>query len=953
MNLKKNIFLSQASFVIFPLMAIMLIAVIFIPAVMAATTAIDGREQKPQVLELRVDAGNHARAFCDGIKALVSITDFFEFYVKNLDGSRKRICSGPWQGSLTENFSGTYTLKGNDPSSGAAYTIVFKQVNSSTLELYMTFKAPNRKCNLGFDIMKLSGDIFKGSSIEASPAAINDASIIPEEPLPVGKHMLLTKKNRVLLKGFLCDLEIKDLAGSANIMAADSRAILWDTTKSIWVGTESNNLSPDGYYSFRYSIRCLPPSQPIATPSEALSGNSANLMKAASIRTAANPWSFYSIPPKEEAKTSGRFQLEPQDVIYGVPTGAAEMVLAREFAKLTSMQLVVKPSETATNGRGIYMERIPKGAADSLPAEGFEIVTTPGKVVIRGADERGCLYGVYALMGRMGNASGSWGIDCGTIRDWPNLPARGICMEQLAPAIRDVDIVKRYLDAFSRARGNVVIFLHNPKQMRAWLKNRDEGRWAKEQMAELADYARSLQMDVWGGMGSGFKTADFPEMDINKASSLYNPFNGDSYAYLFSLYDEILNAYHPTTMLISHDEMMGLSAYAAASGKSTADILAADIVKIHDWLARRKVRTSMWSDMLLDYKVWDKKVGAANSLNPYFNSGATHLALQRLPNDIMIFDWHYGAKSDYASVGYFRRNGFLVAGSPWYDPVAAKSLAASVKKYGGQGIITTDWGFLRTFSPAATTLYAPLCAWSINCVLDHSNNDVTALADTLRDGIYNEGTLAQTTVSFLSASNKSTVDISGGNGIFDIGPFLDLRAFPSGKQVLGGITFDVASGNSGHRNNCIVVTNADDETSEVTFEKSVFQGDAKVQAIAFLHTCFVEEPQYNLRKVGRYVIDYENGTSETIDLQENWNITDVRSSEGLRHNSWSFNRSPEVLVGSKLAWRGSSASSIPLNVQVFIWKNPHPGQKIRSISMSATGAPENSRLALLGLTFLQ
>ena len=293
--------------------------------------------------------------------------------------------------------------------------------------------------------------------------------------------------------------------------------------------------------------------------------------------------------------------------------------------------------------------------------------------------------------------------------------------------------------------------------------------------------------------------------------------------------------------------------------------------------------------MLLDYNEWNAREGAANSLNPYFNSGATHLALRHLPNDITILDWHYGEKRDYASIGYFHDKGFRVVGSPWYDPAAAKSLATSAKKYGGQGIITTDWGFLRTLSPAATTLDAPMCAWSTNCRAEQGNGDISAMADTVRDDIYRDVTFRQSTASLAPAANRSTVDISAGSGIFDIGPFLDLSALPSGRQGLGGVTFDVASGNSGHRNNCVVAGNSDDQASDLTGEKTLFQGDVETRAIAFLHTCFVEEPQYNVRKLGKYIVEYENGTTERS-LLEGWNITDVRSSEGLRHNSWSFNR---------------------------------------------------------------
>jgi hypothetical protein len=926
----------------------------FIAAVMSAVllllfvpTNLHPQEAKDvSSLILRVDKERHARAFYAGMPVVQSVADFFEFYDRKFDGSRKRTFSGPWGESLSENFTGMYTLAGRDSTTGAEYTVILKQVSANTIELSMTFHAPSPSSNLGFDIVKLSGDLFKGASIEASPVSGNDAHTIPVQPLPVSKRMLLTGKNRVLLKSDVCDLEIKDLMEANTILVADFRNIPWDKSKSIYLGGDKNPLLPTSRHFLRYSIRCLPPSRPNKLETVKTSGGAVSEV---------NPWSFFSLPPKEEKKDTGYYHVQTGDAIYGALNGTAEKILAKEIHNATSIALDVKTVDLPKLGKGIIIERVLPGKSSPLPPEGFEIVALPEKIVIRGADERGCLYGVYALLGRLTRSSGTWQIACGTIRDWPDLPIRGICMELLPPAIRDVAVAKRYLDAFSRARSNVVIFLHNPPQIRAWLRNTDDGGWTKEQMAQIAQYARSLYMDVWGGMGSGYNSADFRELDVRRDTTFYNPFKEASYGYIFTLYDRILQAYQPSTFLIAHDEIKGLSIYAAESGKSTADVFAADIRKIHDWFNQRKVRTAMWGDMLLDFNKWEAEVGAANSLNPAFNSGATHLALAQIPKDVLILDWHYDERKVYGSIDYFRRNGFAAIGCPWYDPNTAKALAESVRKYGGQGIIATDWGFLRTFSSAATTLYVPLCGWSTACQLDKTNNDVTALAEMVRDTTNAGSTLKEVTTDLRTVSNRSTIDVPGANnnGLFGIGPILDLRALSSGKQVLGGISFDVLPGSGGQQPNCVVVTNTDSKKDKLPREKSVFKGNIQAQAIAFLHTSFVEEPQANLRKMGKYIVDYANGSSTTIDLLENWNITDIRSSEGLRRNDWTFLRSPDVLIGAKLAWRGFSAAGIPLNLQVFIWKNPFPKQSISNIRVSAATAPSDSRIALIGLTFLQ
>jgi hypothetical protein len=241
------------------------------------------------------------------------------------------------------------------------------------------------------------------------------------------------------------------------------------------------------------------------------------------------------------------------------------------------------------------------------------------------------------------------------------------------------------------------------------------------------------------------------------------------------------------------------------------------------------------------------------------------------------------------------------------------------------------------------------------------------MAETVRDAIYSEETLKtlrQANISLVTVANRSTWQLSGAiekgscksgdGGLFGVGPVLDLRAFSSGKFVLGGISFDVASSDGARQSNCAVVARANKKSVKAPpIATSVFKGAAQARAIAFLHTSLVEEPQVNLRKIGEYVVEYANGSSTTVDLLENWNITDIRSSVGLRRNDWTFTKSPDVLIGAKLAWRGASLTGIPLNVQMLVWRNPYPEHRIIGIRMSAAKAPPDSQLALLGLTFLQ
>ena len=359
------------------------------------------------------------------------------------------------------------------------------------------------------------------------------------------------------------------------------------------------------------------------------------------------------LAPKIENAANGFCLLKQSSVIYGSPNGVAETMLQSDIERLTGLRLPIHARASEITPGGIVIKTANTG---DLPAEGFNIEIKPAGVTITGADARGCLYGVYALQSRIVNGGNAWKISCGTVKDWPDLRIRGMCLDFQIPALRDVSLMKRYLLALSRARCNTIILYHQPDHVASWSRIPDDRRWTKAQIKEIATYARSLNIDVWGGIVTHFDAKVFPGMNLFGESNHYNPFNRSSYSILFSLYDEILDAYSPKTILIGHDEISGLSLYADRYHTTSGDILANDVNKIRDWLAQKGIRTAMWGDMLLEYKVWGPLVGDTNSQTNKLMSGATHLAIDRISRDVIILDWHYAeymTPAEYRSLEYY------------------------------------------------------------------------------------------------------------------------------------------------------------------------------------------------------------------------------------------------------------------------------------------------------------
>lgn len=910
-----------------------------------------------QPFKLHVDEIKRARASYATLPVMPSILGFFEIYETYGNGSRKRLLNGPWRtgtlpGRLTRDPGNKYTISSRDAATGASYRITYKRAAEDELLVEFNLQMPVgvEKPGIEFEICKLSGDFFKGAVVQGVPGISGNPGILPLEPRPVQNRFLYNDKSEILVKGKVCDIRIKDLSGDNSINIADFRNIPWDSKKSFHFYGGKNGLIPGKEYRFGYSIRFLPPSVPGA------GSKAPPVPKAPGSQTPDNLQRFLSVTPKEHETAEGCYPLAPGEFVFAPVNDPVQEMLVAEIKSLTRLPIYARPLDRSRTGRGIYIENLStmNTPSHALPREGFELIIDPDRIVVRGADARGCLYGTYALLGRIRQDKGGWVIPCGTVRDWPDLQTRGICVEMLPPQRNDIDLFKRYLLAFSRARANLVIFHFYPQQVLKWNPGKVRNDWTPEQIAEVADYARSLGMEVWAGMAAKFDASAFPQLPMLQSANIYNPLEERSYNFLYSLYDRIIAAVKPTVMLIGHDEVKGLSLYAGKTPEETGKLFAADIRKLHDWLASRSIGTAMWGDMLLDDSRWAGEVGDANSNNPVYNSGATHLAIDHIPKDVKILDWHYGERPGYRSIDYFRKHGFQVYGSPWHDPRAAKALAKSVKESQGQGMIGTDWGFWRTLSPAATTLYAQLCGWSTSC--DISQDDVAVMAANLRgEALLPMSMLKQVPVDLQPNCNRSTWDVSAvsGKGIFGAGPQLDLRDLPPGNQIRGGVTFTLLPAEEGRRNNSVAVSGGGTGLLNENREQKIAVNGQLAQQIAFLHTVFLEEPQVNPRKLGEYIIEFQGGRQETVSLMENVNITDVRSSEGLRENSWTFTRSPDVLSGSVPGWRGVSSIGLPLNLQVFIWRNPHSEDKIRSIRLRATGNQDGLQLVLLGVTLLQ
>lgn len=165
-------------------------------------------------------------------------------------------------------------------------------------------------------------------------------------------------------------------------------------------------------------------------------------------------------------------------------------------------------------------------------------------------------------------------------------------------------------------------------------------------------------------------------------------------AIVFTLMQELLEAFQADAMHVGMDEVFLIASEHCprCRGADPGEIFAEAVNAYYDFLVRQQgVEMLMWGDRLLDdavmgYGMWE---AAQNG---------THTAIERIPRDIILCDWHYEPRQAYPSIPFFTQAGFRVLPAGWKDPQATQMLLKYARQVGGQrvlGYLCTTWGAVQ------------------------------------------------------------------------------------------------------------------------------------------------------------------------------------------------------------------------------------------------------------------
>jgi hexosaminidase len=211
---------------------------------------------------------------------------------------------------------------------------------------------------------------------------------------------------------------------------------------------------------------------------------------------------------------------------------------------------------------------------------------------------------------------------------------------------------------------------------------------------------------------------EFAERQDDPYADTYCPNAPGLYDYVFDVLDEVVDVFRPRAMHIGHDELYTVGICPRCRGRSAPDIYADDVIRIHDHLASRGVRTVIWSEKLLN-SVAKNGVPVGGAEKPYYFNGekaltipATYPAIERVPRDILCMHWYWSIVEAW-DAEFLRRGFAMFYGN--FDPPAMPHAAARIAA-GALGGGPSNWSYatfpyLQENGALLSLAYASLLFW--------------------------------------------------------------------------------------------------------------------------------------------------------------------------------------------------------------------------------------------------
>lgn len=284
-------------------------------------------------------------------------------------------------------------------------------------------------------------------------------------------------------------------------------------------------------------------------------------------------------------------------------------------------------------------------------------------------------------------------------------PFRGFCLN--VPRQQDIEVFKRLISEVLPAYNcnTLVLLIRYNYRFKSHPDVSEREPLTSSQAAEIAALCRQNniriipKMNLLGHQSGKEKGTELgllrthPEFDetpdqptVRYCRSLC-PRHPEVKDIVFDLADELVGAFDTDAIHVGLDEVFEIGKCPRCKDTHNAELFAEWVNSLHSHFADKKIEMLMWGDRLLDsnttgYGEWE---ASANN---------TWEMIDKIPRDIIICDWHYGARDEYPSIPFFTGKGFRLVSCPWRELNATEALlkyASGIKSDNFWGVLQTSW----------------------------------------------------------------------------------------------------------------------------------------------------------------------------------------------------------------------------------------------------------------------
>ena len=713
---------------------------------------------------------------------------------------------------------------------------------------------------------------------------------------------------------------------------------------------------------------------------------------------------IFPIPQQMEVTNEWFVLDESVSIIIPEQSSEKDLFLARYLVKELSdkygIAVKIEPGKVIPGGRKVVVmgaatnplikhycidNKLDVTGKDPGP-EGYILHVKRDKILIAGWDDAGAFFGLQSLR-QLIQAEDGKKVQGVNVRDWPNLPFRGIRL--YVPGPENIAFFKRFLrDFMALYKFNKVIIELNcmrldkhPEVNAGWIEfatdlrysrlNRTEGVRGelknsshydagdgliieKDDVRDIVELANQNYIEVIPEIPSlthGYylltRHPELAEYPGDIWPDTYCPSNPASYDLLFDIYDEYIEVIHPKMIHIGHDEWrMPLDVCPRCKGKDYSDLYAQDINRIHRYLTDKGIKIAMWGDHLLESVLNAGPMEAVSSTGvPYLKPGGLRPSVvkESIPKDILIFNWFWvnqEREMELQEFGFTQVYGnFTPNISNWDERIKKIDLA---------GGAPSSWAATNEFNFGKDCLLDFLgCAnllWSTHTI---NQTDLISIVWELMPSI--RSNLSAARIPSEEGNIVEPVDISAhfnlasNSKVFNV----DLTALKSGEVHSRAKLFNQSLPKESSGNSLIAVGSVGSGENPLPSEVKGLQVNEDVSSLIFLHACALpaenQKAYYNIPDffdtpdmLGWYEVIYEDGFREIVPIQYGVNILewnpggehslDKREGRtGSPQNAYCYQADPVRC--------SSDENNNPITFFAFEWVNPRFGKTIKEVNI--------------------